>query len=385
MNRLKVLFLLAAGILLFVFNLTAAETDTEALLNLLTDKKIVTPDEAAGLRADEALKKQEEKENQKVFGATAGKPLAFAGYIQTRGIYDRLKTDSFDIRRARLDLKGNISAYFDYRFQADFGGTAGPFLLDAQFGYKPDSLLKITIGQLKIPISQENLADDQRPEFINRSQVVEALTARSLDIIGNHNGRDIGAQISGTLLTADDFNVLEYTAGVFNGSGINRADKDDFKDAAGRIVFHPFLKELSLGASYYDGRNTVTYTAKALLRERLGAEIAYLKDGLSLKAEYLKGRDDVGKSLLSYTPTDREGWYVSAAYAVIPDLLQASIKYDKYDPDIKKQKNETIVYTAGLNWFFNKNSALQVNYEIKNESAKEIDNNALTGQLTIGF
>ena len=384
MKRFKVMLLAVAGTLFFAAAF-AAETDTDKLLNLLVDKKIVTIEDAAALRADAAIAKQDEKDSQKIFDVTAGKLINLAGYIQTRGIYDRAKTDSFDIRRARLDLKGDISAYFDYRFQVDFGGTTGPFLLDAQFGYKPDPLLKITVGQLKVPFSQENLADDQRSEFINRSQVVEALVARSNDVIGNQNGRDVGAQISGTLYINEDYNALEYTAGVFNGAGINKADNNSFKDFAARVVVHPLFKELSLGASYYDGRNTVTYTAKSLLRERAGLEFSFVKDALSLKAEYIKGRDNLGKTISQYTKANREGWYTSAAYTVLPDLLQAVIKYDKYDPEINTRNNETIVYTAGLNWFFNKNAALQVDYEIKNEKPKELDNNVLTGQLTIGF
>lgn len=385
MNKYRVLFLAAAVLFLSAFNTVAAETDADRLLNFLIDKKVVTPDEAAVYRAEEAEKKQEEEETRKSFGVTAGKPLTLAGYFQTRGIYDRLKTDSIDIRRARLDIKGGISAYFDYRFQVDFGGTAGPFLLDAQFVYKPDPLLQVTVGQLKIPFSMENLADDKRGEFINRALVVEALAARAGDVIGNQNGRDIGVQISGTLLVADDFNAVEYTLGVFNGAGINKADKDEYKDAGLRIVVHPFLKELSLATAYYDGRNTVTYTAKTLLRERFGVEAAYVKGALSLKAEYLKGRDDLGKTLTTFVPVNREGWYVSGAYTVIPELVQAVVKYDKYDPDTGKSNDESIVYTAGVNVFFNKNAALQVNYEIKNEKPKELDNNSLTAQLTVGF
>jgi phosphate-selective porin len=142
------------------------------------------------------------------------------------------------------------------------------------------------------------------------------------------------------------------------------------------LVFHPF-KELGIGGSYYAGRYTLTTAANRKDdRDRIGGEFAYVKDPISLKGEYIKGNDGA---------TKKDGWYLQAGYFLIPKKFQPVFKFDYYDPNTEVDQNTTNVYTFGGNWYFNKWAFLQVNYELKDEKAKEIDNNALIGQLTLQF
>lgn len=373
-------FLIFSWLLVSLLILTplsfAAESDVDRLLNLLVEKNVVTKDEAATFRADLAVKKQEEKETQKEFVVIAGKPIKISGYTQVRYRQDESINDTFDIRRARLDIKGDITERFDYRTQVEFGGASGPFLLDVTIGYKVNPYLKLTAGQFKIPFSQENLISSSKLETINRSQVVEALVARGSDVIGNQNGRDIGVQANGSLSSKEDYNLLDYAFGIFNGSGINRADLNEQKDFVGRLVYYP-LKDWSIGTSYYSGRYTLSAApARKDDRDRWGVEFAYVKDPFSLKGEYIKGNDGA---------TNEDGWYLQAGYFFIPKKFQGVFKFDTYDANTKLKDNEVNVYTIGGNWYFNKWAFLQVNYEFKNEKAKEIKNNALIGQLTLQF
>jgi len=364
----------------------AVESDVDRLLDLLVQKNVVTADDAAAFKADLAIKKQDEKEAQTSFNLLAGKPIKISGYTQARYLNDKSKNDSLDIRRLRLNFQGDITERFDYRTQVEFGAgtsssttgaqTYATTLLDAIIGYKVNPYLKLSLGQFFIPFSQENLISNTKLETINRSQVVEALTARSNDVIGNQNGRDIGVQASGSVFPKGDFNQLDYAFGLFNGSGINKTDLNEQKDFVGRLVYHPF-KEWSLGTSYYAGRYTLAATpARRDDRDRIGGEFAYVKDAVSFKGEYIKGNDG---------STYRAGWYLQAGYFFIPSKFQGVFKYDTYDTDTKVKDNEVNVYTLGGNWYFNKWAFLQVNYEFKNELAKEIDNNALIGQLTLQF
>jgi len=373
------IFLISSWLLVSLLTLSpglyAVESDVDKLLDLLVEKGVVSKDEASVFRSDLAVKKQEEKEQQKEFIVIAGKPIKVSGYIQFRYRQDKSINDTFDIRRGRLDIKGDITERWDYRTQIEFGGDKGPFLLDAILGYKVNPYLKLNIGQQKIPFSQENLISSPKLETINRSQVVEALVARGKDVIGNQNGRDIGIQASGGIFSQGEFNQLDYAFGIFNGSGINRSDTTDQKDFVGRLVFHP-LKEWSIGGSYYNGYGSWGTPVRKNDRDRIGAEFAYIKDPISLKGEYIRGNDGA---------TKKDGWYLQAGYFFIPKKFQGVFKFDTYDPNIKVKKNETNVYTIGSNWYFNKWAFLQVNYELKNERAKEIDNNALILQLTLQF
>jgi len=366
---------LVISLLVFAAISFAAESDTDRLLDLLVEKKVLTIEDAAGFRADLAVKKQEEKETQKEFTVIAGKPIKVSGYTQLRYRNAADINDTFDIRRARLDFKGDVTERFDYRLQADFAGSSAK-LLDASIGYKVNPYLKLTAGQFKIPFSQENLISSPKLETINRSQIVEALVARGTDVIGNHNGRDIGIQASGSILPKEDYYLLDYAGGIFNGSGINTSDTNEQKDLVGRLVFHP-LKDWSLGTSYYAGKYTLTSApARKDDRDRIGAEFAYVKEPLSLKGEYIQGDDGA---------THKDGWYLQAGYFFIPKKLQGVFKFDTYDPNTRLSKNETDVYTLGANWFFNKWAFLQVNYELKDERGGEVKNNALIGQLTLLF
>ncbi len=386
MRIIPILSWLVVSLLVFTSISFAAESDVDRLLDLLVEKKVLTSEDAAAFKGDLAIKKQEEKEAQKEFIVIAGKPIKISGYTQVRYQNDKSKNDAFDIRRARLDLRGDITERWDYRTQVDFGGgttssTTGTQsysvkLLDAIIGYKMNPYLKLSIGQQKIPFSQENLASSPKLETINRSQVVEALTARGTDVIGNQNGRDIGLQASGSVLPVTGYNLFDYCLGIFNGAGINSGDTNEQKDFVGRLVYHP-LKEWSIGGSYYAGRYSLTTSARRKDdRDRIGGEFAYAKDPISLKGEYIKGNDGA---------TKKDGWYLQAGYFFIPKKFQGVLKFDYYDQNTEVDENASNIYTLGGNWYFNKWAFLQVNYEFKDERTKEQDNNALIGQLTLQF
>lgn len=155
-------------LLVFVTVSLAAESDVDRLVELLIEKSVVNKEDATAFRADLAVKKQEEKEKQKEFTVIAGKPIKISGYTQVRHQFleERGKADSFDIRRAGLDIKGDITERWDYRAQIEFGGTKGPFLLDGTLGYKFNPYLKLTAGQFKNPFSQENLISSPKLETI---------------------------------------------------------------------------------------------------------------------------------------------------------------------------------------------------------------------------
>ncbi|MDI6783249.1 MAG: porin [bacterium] len=355
----------------------AGESEVDKLLDLLVEKGVVTKEESAGFRADLAVQKQEEKEKQKEFSVIAGKPIKISGYTQIRyqALAEKDKNDSFDVRRARLDIKGDITERFDYRFQGEFAGSSAK-LLDATIGYKVNPDLKFTVGQFKVPFSQENLISSPKLETINRSQVVEALVARGKDVIGNQNGRDIGVQASGSFKLRDDRTLFDYAVGLFNGSGINTSDANDQKDFASRVVFHP-IKGLDVGGSYYNGEGKWgKTTATNQNRDRVGVEFAYGTESLTLKGEYIAGKDGT---------TKKDGWYLLGGYYVIPKKVQGVVKYDSYDPDTEASTDKSNVATLGANWYVAKWALLQLNYELKKEQGKEIDNNALLAQLTLQF
>ncbi len=302
--------------------------------------------------------------------------MTLNGYTQVR--YqdyedgDSKTRNSFDIRNARLILKGTVLKNIAYNFQCDFAPPTVR-LMDGTFAYTINKYAKFTAGQQKVPLSYESLRTDYDIHSMSRSQVVEALTGRSKDVLAtansttavNNNGRDIGFLFSGGVPNAKTQGTwVDYYLGVFNGNGINISDKDESKDIGGRVVLHP-IKNLGIGGSYYDGSATYGVdVAHVKNRNRYGFDVNY-DDGnrIYAVAEYLQGTDSV---------TDKGGYYAMVEGYILPKRFSALVKYDFYDPNKVNNSDgtnndATIIYSFALNWYFAQFTKVQVQYDFKHE------------------
>jgi len=366
---------LLLSILFTAFTSKAQQSDD--LINILQKKNIITQKEADSLRADQAIKEQARKDKENQHGITIGsRALQISGLIQTEyeGFQQTGVNNTFLLHRARLDVKGDINDNWNYEVYTEFASTTK--LLDAYTTYKIADFLKFTAGQFKVPFSLESLIQDSQLDFIDRSQVVNALAGRQTDVIGNQNGRDIGIQVNGSFAKVDDRYLFDYTLGVFNGAGYDvTTDNNSHKDIAGRFTVHP-IKNLDVSADFYDGQGNYGTPAKNYLRNRGGFDARYVIGGLSLVAEYDKGTDGVIK---------RDGWYGQAAYFVIPKKLQLAAKYDTYDPNKIIKTDRTLIYTGGVNYFFNNWARFTLNYLDRREEVTQIPNNIFEAQLQLTF
>lgn len=359
----------------------SVQAQTDDLLNVLIKKNVITQQEADSIRADAAIKEQAKKDKEKnQYGFSVGKALQISGLIQARyqGFEQQTVNNSFDLHRARLDVKGDLNPHWSYEIYTEFAGTTK--LLDAYTAYKIADYLKFTAGQFKVPFSAESLNSDAQLEFIDRAQVVEALAGRSKDIIGNQNGRDIGIQVSGSFAKLNDTYLFDYSFGVFNGAGYDvTADNNNHKDIAGRLAIHP-IKNLIIGADFYNGQGFYaigTAPAASHKRTREGIDGKYIIGGLTLKAEYDKGTDNV---------LNRNGWYGQASYFVIPKKLEPALRYDTYDPTQTSSTDRTTNYMAGINYYFNQWAKFTVDYVDRREQAPaQVKNNVLEAQLQLTF
>jgi phosphate-selective porin len=370
---MKQLYILSFFVI--VFSITGNSQSSNDVLNVLVQHKLISQQDADSLRSEAAIKQQETDAKRKSFPLTSSKPFQLSGYTQLRYQFfdEPTKFDGFDIRRAYVDLKGTISPFWGYRLQFDFSNS--PKLMDAYAELKYNDRVNVLFGQTVIPFSLENITSNAKTDFIDRSQIVDALVSRKNDFIGDQNGRDIGVQAAGVLLKLNGKSLVDYKIGVFNGSGINTGDKNKTKDVVARIVVHPFIG-LDFGGSYYDGVGTFGTPADNLGRTRLGAELSYVLNNASLKAEYIKAKDAQIK---------REGYYVQAGYFVLPQTLQFLVRLDTYDPNISVSKNKLIWYEAGVNFSLTQNVRFQFNYTYKKEEGTSVKNNVTSAQLQIQF
>lgn len=212
-----------------------------------------------------------------------------SGYTQVLYSWWEEGVGSFLVKRARLSLSGEIARKIKFKLQAD--AVKSPVLVDAQVDFEFSPYAGLRIGQFYVPFSRENRTSSSELETILRSQVVDKL-APSRDI--GSSGRDIGAMVLGT------FSVVEYIAGFFNGSGVNKADTNENKDFGARIVLRP-ASFLSVGGSIYSGRHSPAQGDSPFTRDRMGIDASLDFGAFSARAEYISGQDDV---------TKKEGWTI---------------------------------------------------------------------------
>ena len=167
------------------------------------------------------------------------------------------KSSVFMIRRARLDLKGSLSRWVDFRLQADF--APNPRLIDAYIKVNLCKYVQVQVGQFKIPFSLENILSPLELELTENAQVISALSGYK-DVSGvssYSNGREIGLMLLGTLASAtvrgEKIPILKYGVGVFGGNGINVKADNMAKDISARLEFCPFVNHLTVSVSGYWG------------------------------------------------------------------------------------------------------------------------------------
>ena len=378
------------------------------VLNLLISNKTISQKQADSIRAEAAIKQQKADSAKSSFPVEALKKIKISGYTQLRyqNFGDQTKADAFDIRRARLSLKGDLSPFWSYNVQFELANT--PKLLDAYAEYKFANYLRIQGGNVKTPLSLENNTATDKLESIDFSQVVEALCSRSQDVIGNFSGLDLGVKIVGDLVKIKDYNLLSYSIGIFNGSGINFSDNNKAKDFGGRLVLQP-IKGLKVGGSYYDGWATITSapvttvtttttttnafkstsvstlktttTSVSQIRSRLGVDLSYDLNNLSVRTEYIKGVDGKDASLRYVR---KEGYYAQVGYFVFPKKLQVLLKYDDYDKNTYIPGDITTNYILMFNYNFTPLVRIQAGYYFGDKSNRPFKGIALNSANNLG-
>jgi phosphate-selective porin OprO/OprP len=389
---------------------TAHAQTADDILNILTKKGAITQQEADSIRHESATRQHRSEATADSFPLRLGRSLSLSGYTQVGyqvfqhpvvGKY----SDGFYIKRARLDFQGHFSTQFDYRLLVDFVGQSGangtaptggqlisPFLVEGYITYKPFEWLNVRVGQTYVQFGPENTTQDRNLDFIERSQVVNALVGRKgdaanglVDSIGNQNGRDIGILLNGSLIKVEGRYLVDYYLQLLDGAGINTLDNNQSKDFDARLVLHP-LRILSVGGSYYDGYDRFTGSpTKDQLRTRWGLEALLDLGGLSVKGEYIHGQDGRANLKTGTVATNHQGAYGQIGYYILPRHLQGVFRYDWYDPNTAKNQVSGTYYDFGLNYYFNVWTRIQFYYSLRNQQGPAVNNNLFEAQLQLAF
>jgi len=315
-----------------------------------------------------------------------GDVSAFEGRFGQTALKDR-----FRLRRARINLTGDFAENFDFKVEGDFEQSDGINSSRTDFSGTdifvnwhqfPEAQIKV--GQWKAPFGLEQLTPDTSLYLIERSLPTGAITPE----------RQIGVQLWGKPFASiwpDQKDLVTYYAGIFNGNGRNISNNDNNNFMyVGRLEFTLFKgffgkdSSLKLGADVLNSRDdagtNISQTLNLLVNadgslspfvlptadERTAWSVdAWLKLGpFDLIGEYLEeyvnGRTVNGVPGMPDFTTN--GYYITAAYYLIPKKLQAAVRWEDLNPG-QRGSDGIHSITGGLNYYIHGDDLkLMVNY-----------------------
>lgn len=251
--------------------------------------------------------------------------------------------NGFRIANLKLKLKGDLDDNVGYYVQMNFVKSVS--LYDAFISYKYSDLLKLDLGQFKAPFSTEELTSSSVIDFANRSQVVSKIAP----------GRQIGLQLSGNLREAHIF----YTAGIFNGNGINTTNDNQHFLYLGRMGYSQNINKndkitfaLNAGFSRDDMES---FNGDRFIA---GGDFRLVVNNILLSSEYIfqKLKDSMKAEFTN------QGYHITAGYSV-SEIVQLLARWDSYTPDklIGVENNLAIL---GCNIAPNEFIFIRINYLI---------------------
>ena len=308
------------------------------------------------------------------------KPKLF-GYIE--GWYQSDQSDlavskvdnEFRVRRARIDVKGQVREEMGYRVTANLDGAAATRaqLWDGFITYKVHPLAMMTVGQFKYHFSIEGLEGTPDRVPVLRAESINDIATP----LGTKGGalRDIGIQVTGGSKEALG---LKYGIAVINGAGLNTRDNNNNKDIVGRITLSP-VDGLMVGISGFTGKAQAEGAAFDVEESAYVLSADYvLKDlGLSLRGEYVTAEWEnfnvaTGAAAAGFKQ-EPSGWSLQAAYK-LPSLpaVQLMARYEDYEKDSNTDNSHLKTTTLGATYYLSGKSRITANYLLREGDSSPI-------------
>ena len=427
--RQGLIIVMTIGVLLF--SGTASADKTDRLIQLLVNKKIVTAEEAKAIMEELVDEDKTKPDGKKAESAEKPsiKPTENLSVDYNKGIvlktsdnnysmnlnarfqgmfsYDNPdggpSSSTFRIRRARIFASGNVYApWLQYNTQITLEGSSAA-IRDAYMEASYYEWLTPRIGQYKVPFDREFLDGGFNLQLIERSIASSEFSLQ----------RDIGLQFSGKKILGS----LDYSVGIFNGSGANQNNVDNDYMYVGRLVWniwgsYPYSESavdnpsspvlaLGIAGAYMPGLNP---GERKTLAGSLGstsivpvesdvtqwtADIAYKYGGFSFMGGYYYRNIDP-KVATAYGKQGAWGVYLQSGYFLIPKHFEIAGRYAYVDPDnpVKITDNKETEYTIGLNYYLsghNIKTGINYSYFSTENYAGDEDEQVLTTSVIMQF
>jgi hypothetical protein len=360
-------------------------------------------------------------------------PNPAGGYIPPKLIGPNLDSQSaFNVNRARIGVRGvamPLDSKINYLVLLEMGnngitapGDSFAKATDASLTFNHFKGARIRAGLFKYPGAEEGLQAIHVFDYINFTWVTNQMLLerfpnrtyspnipaqalppeQSLQGFDESVGafRDVGVQLFETYNVAENWE-LSYAAMIGNGNGLNFSDNNDDKDVylylSTEKVFGgrgPRREGLKMFAWMQDGVRTADLTNDGVHnpadydRERWGLGAKYLRNGLRLTAEYMKGEGMIWQA--PHNPSfgigpgqgnpgapgngafaEANGYYFDVGYRFPGTKWELDLRYDVYNRlDGDRFEIQYKRTTVGAQYFFNPRVRVALNYEFRSGEAQ---------------
>jgi len=276
--------------------------------------------------------------------------------------------NGFSLGNARLIAHGSLPGDFAYRLQANAVGSTTLQEARVMYWFKRDRL-RVHAGVFKAPFSKEFLIRADAIDFVNRSNVVNALRP--------------GFQTGVMLEFWPAAEELQLRVGAFNGNrpAANGNDNNAYL-YVGRLTWLPVREEsnnVEAGINFgFSDDNAARVDGLEFNGERelFGADIRYQGISWLFAAEYLRG-SLLGPGDFSPQPS---GFHVTGGYMLNPQN-QLLLRYETYNNDRGSETNWVVL---GYNLWPTAVTEFQANYVLDLDNT-ETDHHRVLLNVQVSF
>lgn len=348
--------------------------NSDELLQKLVEKNVLTQKEANELKKDTKPepKSSVTQKAEKVRNFFNSPYFQLGGNGQILYSYSSVKNakdvnHDFKAKNLFLVANGKLNESFRYGFILEL---VNPSVQEFWGEWTAAKEFNLKMGQFKSPFTMESQLVPATLETASYSRTISNLVgyAGDDDAMNKQNGknnfgRDAGVMVSGELVPMSTHNLIQYSAGMFQGVGVTSSETNNSKDFVGMLLFQP-VKGLRVGGGAYLGEAKYKLGEEAAatdhVRNRYFASADFKTDRFYARTEWIHGNDG---------GIDKEGLYGLGLFYLIPQKLNILGKVDYYNRN-KDINSEVIDYTFGLNYYFYPMCRVQINYTYSDYSNK---------------
>jgi phosphate-selective porin OprO/OprP len=367
-----------------------------AIVSLLLIINSASANSAPASQSDQIKEIQEQLAELKSKSASDwSKKIKVGAFIQADGRFifdDDVDESSFLIRRARIDVKGQLTDSISFRVLPGFGDGNNGTLLDAYVDWSTGENSFWRIGKFKSPIGLERVQSASRLLFIERGLTDNLVPNRDVGVTWNYQTKH-----------------SEYSIGVSNNAGDRQdttSDSDSGKAVTIRAHWQPeSFRGLGVGVAASlsetsDNTDLSTYktsSRRTIFRykensfrdgheRRFAPHLTYFNGRFGSFAEYILSNAELNNDLGQQQSIHNRSWqWVTSwsltgeknswkgikptssygAWEIIGRLSSLDIDDDvfTYHADLSRSIQQADSAAIGLSWYAQNNLKLLFNYE----------------------